>query len=221
MDGRLVRGDAVRMFPPQTSPMRVFHFNRGYGYAISGMSGTIGAGLAQDSLVLALLCDPVQGNVAANHKLGMYFDRLAIAFTTIAAFTTPVTAGRRLGVYRATGGQPATGGTALAIAKKDAANAPASVCASALIAAAGALGTAGITREATPIGTMDLTHVGAAGARQDFLFELAAPANAPIAINPGELLVVSNPVTFDAGGTWQLTLKEAHWIEAMREERTF
>jgi hypothetical protein len=32
---------------------------------------------------------------------------------------------------------------------------------------------------------------------------------------------VSNPVTFDAGGTWQLTLKEAHWVEARREESTF
>jgi len=209
------------MFPPQTNPTRVMHFNRGYGYATSGVSGTIAAGLAQDALVLALLCDPAQGNVAANHKLGMYVDRLAIAFTTIAAFTAPVTAGRRLGVYRATGATAATGGTAIAIAKKDAANAPASVCTSALIAAAGALGAAGITREPTPIGTMDLTHVGAAGARQDFLFELAAPANSEIVIAPGELLVVSNPVAFDAGGTWQLTLKEAHWIEAMREERTF
>jgi hypothetical protein len=213
--------DARRMFPPQTNPTRTLSFNRGYGYAISGASGTIAAGLAQDALVLALLCDPVQGNAAANRKLGLYFDRLAVAFTTIAAFTTPIAAGRRLGVYRATGGQAATGGVAMAVAKKDAANAPASVCTSALIAAAGALGTAGITREATPIGTMDLTHVGAAGARQEFLFELAAPANAPIAINPGELLVVSNPATFDAGGTWQLTLKEAHWNEAMREERTF
>jgi hypothetical protein len=208
------------MFPPQTNPTRVMHFNRGYGYAVSGVSGAIAAGLAQDSLVLALLCDSAQGNVAANHKLGMYFDRLAIAFTTIAAFAAPITAGRRLGVYRATG-PAATGGTTLAVARKDAASAPASVCTSALITAAGALGAAGITREATPIGTMDLTHVGAAGARQEFLFELAAPANAPIAINPGELLVVSNPITFDAGGTWQLTLKEAHWIEAMREERTF
>ena len=209
------------MFPPQTNPTRVMHFNRGYGYAVSGVSGTIAVGLAQDSLVLALLCDPAQGNVAANHKLGMYFDRLAIAFTTIAAFTTPVTAGRRLGVYRATGAQAATGGTTLAVAKKDGTSAPASVCASALIAAAGALGSAGITREPAPIGTLDLMHVGAAGARQEFLFELAAPGNAEIVLAPGELLVVSNPVAMDAGGTWQFTLKEAHWIEAMRQEATF
>jgi hypothetical protein len=206
------------MFPPQTNPMRVMHFNRGYGYAASGVSGTIAAGLAQDSLVLALLCDP-QPNAAANKRLEMCFDRLAIAVTTIAAFTTPISAGRRLGVYRATG-PAATGGTPLAVARK-ASTAPTSICSSALLAAASALGAAGIAREPTPIGTLDLVHVGAAGARQEFLFELAAPANAEMVIGPGELLVVSNPVVFDAGGTWQLTLKEAHWIEAMRQEATF
>jgi hypothetical protein len=67
-------------------------------------------------------------------------------------------------------------------------------------------------------GYMDLVHIGAAGARQDFVYELAAPFNAPMAINPNELLVVSNPVAMDAGGTFQLTVKEAHWIEARREE---
>lgn len=45
--------------------------------------------------------------------------------------------------------------------------------------------------------------------------------NAEIALAPGELLVISNPVVMDAGGIWQLTIEEAHWIEAMREERTF
>ena len=205
------------MFPPQTQPHRVMHFNRGYGYAVSGVSGTVAAALAQDSLVFALLCDPQASITAANKKLGIYVDRLHLAFTTIVAFTTPITAARRLAVYRASG-PAATGGTALAVAKKDASNAPTSVCTDVRIASNGALGAAGITREPAPIGTMDLTHVGTAGARQEFLYELAAPANAPIAINAGQLLVVSNPVAMDAAGTWQLTVKEAHWIEALREE---
>jgi hypothetical protein len=204
------------MFPPQTQPARVMCFNRGYGYAVSGVSGTIAAGLAQDSVVFALLCDPQASIAAGNKKLGMYFDRLHLVFTTIVAFTTAVTAARRLGVYRAAGAA-ATLGTALAVAKKDAANAPTSVCTDARISAAAALGFTA-TREAAPIGTLDLTHVGAAGARQDFVYELAAPFNSPIVINAGELLVVSNPVAMDAGGTWQLTVKEAHWIEARREE---
>lgn len=204
------------MFPPQTNPGRVMHFNRGYGYAVSGISGTIGAGLAQDSVVLALLCDPQVAVTAANKKLGMYFDRLHLAFTCIVAFTTPITAARRLAVYRAAGAA-ATGGTPLGVAKKDAPNAPTSVCTDARIAAAAALGFTA-AREANPIGTLDLVHVGAAGARQDFVYELAAPFNSPMVINAGELLVVSNPVAMDAAGTWQLTVKEAHWIEARREE---
>lgn len=204
------------MFPSQTQPLRVLQFNRGYGYAVSGVSGTIAAALAQDSIILALFC-AAQAGLAANKRTGMYFDRIHLAVTTIAAFTTPVIAGRRLAVYRASGAA-ATGGTVLGVAKKDAVNAPASVCTDARIAAAALLTVAGITREANPIGTMDLTHVGAAGARQEFVFELAAPNNAPLAINANELLVVSNPVAMDAGGTFQLTVKEAHWIEALREE---
>lgn len=204
------------MYPPQTFPARVMHFNRGYGYAVSGVSGTIGAALAQDSIILALFC-AAQGGLAVNRRVGMYFDRIHLAFTTIGAFTTPVTAARRLGIYRASGAA-ATNGTALGVAKKDAVNAPASVCTDARISNAAALTVAGITREPNPIGTMDLTHVGTAGARQDFVYELAAPFNAPIAINANELLVVSNPVAMDAAGTFQLTLKEAHWIEALREE---
>lgn len=204
------------MFPPQTQPERVFHYNRGYGYGVSGVSGVITAGLAIDSIVLALRCD---SQVGVAKPVAMVVDRLHLAFTAIAAFTTPVTAARRLAIYRASG-VAATGGTALAVVRKnlDGALAPASVCTDARISTTAALTVAGIVRESAPIGTMDLTHVGAAGARQDFLFELAAPANHPIVLNAGELLVVSNPVAMDAGGTWQLTVKEAHWIEARREE---
>jgi hypothetical protein len=207
------------MFPPLTAPTRVQHFNRGYGYAVSGVSGTIAAALAQDSVVFALLCDPQTAlNNAPRDKLNIYVDRLRIAVTTINAFTTPVTAGRRVGVYRASGGVAATGGTALPVVRKDTA-APASVCLDARIAAAAALGVAGITRESAPIMTLDLSHVGGAGARQDWVLELAAPMNNPLAINAGELLVVSNPVAMDAGGTFQLSVDELHWIEAKQVDK--
>jgi len=214
---RIRPGNPGDMFPPQTSPTRVLNFNRGYGYAVSGMSGVIAAALPQDSLVLALLCDPQPAIAKPSQRLSMYVDRIHLAFTAIAAFTASISPGRRLAIYRATG-PAASGGTPLAIARKDADNAPPSVCTSAQIATAAALTATGITREPAPIGTLDLVHVGAAGARQDFVFELAAPLNAPIAVGPGELLVVGNPIAMDAGGTWQLTVKEAHWIEARREE---
>lgn len=205
------------MFPPVTNPTRVINYNRGHGFGVSGISGTIAAALAQDSIILAILCGP-QGGIAVRDQLSMYYDRLRLAITTIVAFTTPITAARRIAVYRASGGVAATGGAALGVVKKDT-NAPASICTSARIATTAALTVAGITREADPIATLDLTHVGAAGARQEMIYELSAPMNSEQAINPGELLVVSNPVAMDAAGTFQLSVDEAHWIEAMRFEK--
>lgn len=200
------------MYPALTTPTRVLVHNRGFGYALSGRSGTIAAALAIDSLVFAMRVDPQAAIETPSQRLGAYVDRLELAFTTIVAFTTPITAGRGLGIYRASAA-PATGGTALAVAKKDT-NAPTSVVTDARIAAAAALGVAGLVREAAPIAFMPLTHVGAAGAHATFTFELAAPNNVDIALQPGELLVVSNPVAMDAGGTWQLSVKECHWYES-------
>lgn len=203
------------MYPSPALPSRVQHFNRGWGYAVAGNSGTIAAALAANSVVFSLLCDPQVGVANPNQRLSMYYDRLRFAFTTITAFGTSVTAPRQLGVYRAAGAA-ATGGTAIGVVKKDTKNPNTSVCTDARIAAAAALGFTA-AREANPLAMMDLVHVGAAGARQDFLYELAAPMNNPIAINPGELLVVSNPAVFDAGGTWQLSVDECNWIEAIRD----
>lgn len=200
------------MYPSLTIPTRVIHHNRGYGYGVSGKTGTIAAALAQDSIVFALLCDPQTATTPASQRLSVYIDRLELAFTTIAAFTTPITAGRCLGIYRAAG-VAATGGAALGVAKKDTL-APTSIVTDVRIATTAGLTVGGITREATPIGFMDLTHIGAAGARDRFVYELAAPFNVDEALQPGELLVVSNPVAMDAGGTWQLTVKECHWTEA-------
>lgn len=201
------------MHPSPTIPTRVINHNRGYGYGVAGVSGTIGAALGADSIVFALLCAPQTAETVASKRLNVYLERLRIAFTTIVAFTTPVTAARRLGVYRASGAVAATGGTALVVAKKDT-DAPASIVTDVRIAAAAALTVAGITREAAPIAMMDLTHVGAAGARHEMTYELAAPLNSEEELAPGELLVISNPIAMDAGGTWQLSVDECHWIEA-------
>jgi hypothetical protein len=173
-------------------------------YALAGVTGTVGAALAQDSIVFALLVDPASA-------LSAYLEQLRLSFVAIVAFTTPITAGRRLGVYRATG-VAATGGTALNVVKKKGASSPASVVTSARIAAAAALGVAGIVRDADPILVADLVHVGAAGGRAEFAYEFTGTKNTPHEVRPGELLVVSNPVAMDAAGTWQLGVN-AHWRE--------
>lgn len=205
------------MFPATTNPTRVIHHNRGFGFGAAGVSGTIAAALAQDSIVFAMLCGP-QASTSVRDRLSVYLDRLRIAFTTIGAFTTPITAGRRLGIYRASGAVAATGGTALGVAKKDT-NAPTSVVTDVRIASTAALTVAGITREANPIGVLDLTHVGGAGGRQDLIYEMSAAISSEEVIDPGELLVISSPVAMDAAGTWQLSVDECHWIEALRTEK--
>ncbi len=178
---------------------RVSNFPRGPGYAVAGMSGTIGAALAADSLVFAMYLPSTPGGVFA------CIDYLRLAFTTIVAFTTPVTAARRLGVYRAVGAA-ATGGTPLTIVKKDTAIVDNSAITDARIATTAALGAAGITRDADDkcIAVLDLAHVGAAGGRQEFVYELGAAMVSPIELNPntvgGELLVVSNPIADGRGG---------------------
>lgn len=201
------------MYPSPTNPTHVVHHNRGYGYAVSGVTGTIAAALAANSLVFALYCAQ-QAGTQASQQVRLYLDRLRLAVTTIAAFTGAITAGRSLGVYRATAGAthalPAAG-TLLGIAKKST-TAPASQ-ASATIATTVLLTPGTIVREANPIAMLDLVAVGAAGGRQEMVYELAAPYNAPIDIGPDEMLVVSNPNAMDAGGTWQLSIDECHWIE--------
>lgn len=180
---------------------------RGVGYVLAGTSGAIAAAAAQDSIFFAM-------RMAAAATAGgqVVVESLRLSFTAIAAFTTPITAGRRLAVYRAGvgSGDPA-GGLTLAAAKKSSASgnrflAPnASLISVAMIANAGPL-TGVSAREANPLATLDLVHVGAAGVNTVRTYEFQAPANSPIILQPGELLVVSNPVAMDAGGTWQLSV---------------
>lgn len=175
-------------------------------YAVAGVTGTVAAALAQDAIVFAMLLAPAS-------EMWAYLDQLRLAFTTVVAFTTPITAGRRLAVYRASG-VAATGGAALGVVKKKT-GAPTSNITSARIATNGALGVAGIAREADPIFSLDLTSVGAAGARLEAVYEMSpSSANPPPSLQPGELLVVSNPVAMDAAGTWQLGVT-AHWQEGL------
>jgi site-specific DNA-cytosine methylase len=60
--------------------------------------------------------------------LQAYITRVRLMYTTIVAYTTPVTAGRRLGLYRGAGAA-ASGGTAIADFTQKDASAPASQCA--------------------------------------------------------------------------------------------
>ncbi len=179
-------------------------------YCIGEQSGTIAAALGANSCVFAMRMDPGAG---ATKKA--YIKNLRVRFTTIVAFTTPVTAGRRLAVFRASGAN-ASGGTAITVATpKDTAYSASEFNVASggdmRIASTGALTVTGITFEAAPMKVMTLAHVGTAGASQEFLYELDVRSH-PIELNAGQLLTIRNPVAMDAAGTWQVSV-EVDWAE--------
>lgn len=183
---------------------------RGKAYSVSSVTGTIAATLAANSSVFAMRLDP-------GSPLLAFIERIRLQYTTIVAYTTPVTANRRLAIYRGSGAA-ASGGTALSTAaQKDSTSSP-SECNSAQggdirISTTGALTVTGITYETQEFATMPLVHVGAAGGYSEVIFEFATTESSPIILQPGQLLAVRNPVAMDAAGTWQLAVR-VDWHEA-------
>ena len=188
---------------------RVNIMYRGVGFVIVGLTGTMAAALGANSIVFAMRADPT-------NKGAITVENLRLAFTTIAAFTTPITAARALAVFRASGAA-ATGGTALTPTKKRSNEATREAnstgISDARIATTAALGAAGIVVEANQLGSLNLVHVGAAGGNQERIYEFHPSWNIPPQLLPGELLVVTNPAAMDAGGTWQLAV-DAHYNAA-------
>lgn len=205
------------MHPPLGNVVRSIAVNRGHGYSLANQSGVIAAAIAQDAVVFAMRAPAADRSV--------YVDRLQLAVTTIAAFTTPVTAGRRIGVYRASNpGAEVSLGTDItaAIKKKDTnANVPASGVQMARMATTVALNTGGLVREAHPLAVIDLSAHGTAGARNAMCFDCAPPASHEWCFNPGEYICIVVMQAMDAVGTWQLTLNDLSWYEQLRTENTF
>lgn len=212
------------MFPSSAPLLRVAAYNRGHGFSVSGTSGIIAAALAQDSLIFALKCGAQAAAITSDPRgaMSVVVSRIRFALTTLTAFTTPLTAARRFGLYRATNaGAEISGQTDLStsIVKKATTNAAASAVDVCRIANTGAITAGGLVREANPIATIDLAHSGAAGARQEFFMELAAPNGEPLRLMPTQYLVLSNPVAMDAAGTLQLTINELCWSEARDDDK--
>ena len=184
---------------------------RGSAYCTSNITGTIVAALGANSSVFAMRLNPGSTTPA-------YIERIRLQFTTIVAFTTPVTAGRRLALFRGAGAA-ASGGTAIAAAvRKDTtfgsnSQFDASNGGDMRIATTGALTVTGITFETAPIRLMTLTHVGAAGGHYETIWEFSTSENHPIVLQAGQLLAIRNPVAMDAAGTWTLGAN-VDWHEA-------
>jgi hypothetical protein len=185
---------------------------RGEGYSVCATTGTMAAALAANASVFAMRLDPSAGTRLA------FIERIRLQWTTVVAFTTPVTVGRRLELYRGSGAAAAAG-TAIAAAAQKSTTDQLSEFNTAQggdmrISATAALTVTGITYETTPFAVMTLSHLGAAGAYGEVVFEFAATESAPIVLQPGQLLAIRNPAAMDAAGTWQLGVR-VDWHEAV------
>jgi len=185
----------------------------GTHYAVATKSGTIAAAAAANATVFAMRLDPASSKRA-------WIDSIRLRWTTITAFTTPVTATRSIVITRGNGAA-ASGGTAIATATKKDSTYGASEFDSALggdirIASTGALTVTGITFDTTNFGEVTLIQAGAAGAFYEAVYELSV-RNHPIELQAGELIAVRvGPSAMDAAGTWVLGV-EVNWRESTTE----
>lgn len=179
-------------------------------YSQGNVTGTLAAAIAANAAIYAMRSNP-----GSTKKVRIH--RIRLQWTTIAAFTVPVTAGRRLAIFRGVGAA-AAGGTALGVTSERDSLSPASQCDAAQggdqrISAAAALTVTGITFEASPLKVVSLAHVGAAGASFDQDVEFGDDTGGPLILNPGELMAIRVGATaMDAGGTWQLAVN-VDWTE--------
>lgn len=185
----------------------------GSNYAVATKTGTIAAAAAAGAAVFAMRLDPGSPKKA-------WVESIRLRWTTIAAFTTPITATRSLVVTRGSGAA-ATGGTSIAAATKKDSLYSASEFDVALggdirVASTGALTVTGITWESVNIGEMTLIQAGAAGAFYEAVYEFSV-RNHEIEMNPGEVLGIRvGPSAMDAAGTWVLGV-EVNWRESATE----
>lgn len=187
--------------------LRVSLNSRGAGFFVTGITGTMAAALGANSAIFTQRLDPsAAGAVCA------FIDRIRLTWTTIVAFTTPITAGRRLALFRGSA-TPNSGGTGLVSVRAHNTFSNLSECDTARsgdirIATTAALG-GSPSFESDPFRTVALTHVGTAGAYFEKEFEFTP---GELVLDPGELISVRNPVAMDAAGTWQLTV-DVSWRE--------
>ena len=142
-------------------------------------------------------------------------DRIRVQYTTLVAYTVPITAGRRLALFRGSSSSPATsGGAAVDPNPPKRLDMGASMFDSAgggdhRIATTAALTVTGVTYEAIPEKIMQLSHVGAAGNFFETIFNFNEH---PLTIRSGEVLALRAGQIFDAAGTWQVSVM-AEWRE--------
>jgi hypothetical protein len=186
---------------------------RGNPYSVAGVTGIIAAALAAGSSVFQMRLDP-------GSTVNAFIERIRLQYVCMVAFTTPLTAGRRLEGYRGGGNITALSGGApiVAAARKRSSQSPSQFDAAEngdiRIATTATLVNTGAAFDAVPFFTMPLVHVGNAGNYTESVFEFNANESAPIQIEPGQIFAIRNPVIMDPAGTWQLGVR-IDWHEGL------
>lgn len=184
----------------------------GPAWSLTGSTGTMAASLGANSLVFAMgaIANASPTNTNAPRRGGIEIEGIQLVFTAIVASATPVAAGRSLRLFRGSDNAQAmpTGGSAITPLPKRTQDQTADTGlqgGGALISTTAGLTAGTFTRGSVPLGTMDLVGAGAIGNR--IVHEFYEIRNgSPLWLDPGEILVISNPAAFDALLTWQLTV---------------
>lgn len=162
------------------------------GQSFSGHTGTIAAGLAAGSTVFA-----ARYPLAATGRFQVGW--IHLHYVCLTSLTAAVSAGRRLGLRRGSGGGP-SGGTAIDVVLDVAGGSETALTGQ--VATTTGLTMTGVAPESAYRARMMLSHVGTAGQDFDELWKLEG-----FSLAPGELFAVVAPQAFDAAGTWQLAVK--------------
>lgn len=188
---------------------RVVCVPRGFGYVVAGTTGVLPAALAANSTIFGMRID-------SGTSRRLFLRALEVQWTTLAAFTTPVSAGRRLQLVRGTNIGAFTGGSQLTPLGKHSIADTSEVSSfnggDSRIATNAALGNSGVF-EVTPLSEFSLAHLGAAGAFAIFTLDFTSPGSQPLQLDPGQVIAIRTPIAMDAGGTWQATIR-CEWDEA-------
>lgn len=190
----------------------------GQAWALTGSTGIMAASLGANSLVFAMgaVANPAAGVSQTIVRAPLEIESISFAFTDIVASAAPVTPGRFLQLFKSSNNAQAmpTGGTALTALPKrtlDAGGDSGLIGDIARIATTVTLTAGTFTRGTVPLETMDLSNVGGpAGTRATFDFRFRKWEGSSLWLDPGEILVVSNPSAFDALLTWTLSVNVSY-----------
>jgi hypothetical protein len=167
------------------------NLSRHRGQTLSGFTGTMAAGLAANSTVFAARYPATETGYGLLKWIHLHY-------TCLLSFTVPVTAGRRLTLKRGPGADP-SGGTALDVAR-DLSSSTEALWTGQVATTTGLGGS--LTYEAAGRRRLMLAHAGSAGVDYDEIWTF----DDPFVLLPGEICGIVAPATFDAVGTWQLSV---------------